>query len=251
MFYSEEELGMEQGTARRENDLHKLYRNLPHPELLLKTTRIILGLEAGDISCSANSDGVITDNIASSDVTSKVNLINEVSADQTSLKSSDINQCKSSERKKDNTTHGDKRSSENVANSSTIDVNQIDEHGNSPLTYLILHINRGLRYHAHTVPQLQHLVDLDASLTEIEELCIKLDAAYQEQVYQCIELLLAGGADPNFTPERCPSIAHDMEWSKAYENKLFNKRVDGICWIEGLRWIIPSLIFSIPSLLAK
>ena len=43
------------------------------------------------------------------------------------------------------------------------------------------------------------------------------------QVFACIELLLSLGADPNFVPDRCPSIAHDLEWTKAYENKLLQQ----------------------------
>ena len=38
------------------------------------------------------------------------------------------------------------------------------------------------RYHAYTIPQIQRLVDLNASMAEIEEKCIELDYTYQMQV---------------------------------------------------------------------
>ena len=101
-----------------------------------------------------------------------------------------------------------------------VNINAIDVKGHSPLTYLILQINRGLRYHRFSIPEIKRLEDLHAPKTEIERQCIEIDTLYQEQVHQCILLLLSQGARCNVTPGTCPSVPHCSEWNESFEHKI-------------------------------
>ena len=132
-----------------------------------------------------------------------------------------------------------------------IDVNEIDKFGNTALSYLVLHVNRGLRYHAYSIPKIQSLVDSNATTEEIESSCIELDKQYQDNVYSCIELLISKGAVVDYVPSKCPSIAHDVEWTKAYENKLLQQDGRWHLFERGLKMDYTKFNFFDPVTVGK
>lgn len=99
-------------------------------------------------------------------------------------------------------------------------VNQVDCKGMSPLSLLVLHINRSLRYHCYRVDKIGQLEDFNAPKSQIEKVCIDLDKEYQSQVFHCLELLLASGANVLFSPAVCPAVPYAMEWNENYQHKI-------------------------------
>ncbi len=99
-------------------------------------------------------------------------------------------------------------------------LNYVDDSGCTPLGVLVLHINRGLRYHNHRIPELAILEDSNALSRAITEKCIEIDSVYQDQVREALKLLLEKGAECNVIPGSCPGIPYDITWSENYEHKI-------------------------------
>ena len=115
-----------------------------------------------------------------------------------------------------------RRTEELITSSSNIQatLNQVDCKGMSPLSLLMLHVNRSLRYHCYRVDEIGRLEDYHAPRSEIENVCIRIDHEYQSQVLHCLQLLLESGAEVNFTPAVCPAVPYAMEWNENYQHKI-------------------------------
>ena len=91
-------------------------------------------------------------------------------------------------------------------------VNQPDDKGWTPLASLLLHVNRGLRWHAYKVPELAKVDEMVHDKGAIENLCSDVDAEYQMQVRQCLFALLENGADVNAAVKVVPAVASSDQW---------------------------------------
>lgn len=111
------------------------------------------------------------------------------------------------------------------------DVNGVDYYGDTPLSLLVLHVNRGLKFHRYKVNELKVLEDSTVSEKEKYDVCVDVDARYQYQVRSCLELLLRRGTVANVVPTMCPSVIHQAEWNELFELKLIQSE---------LRWTILS-----------
>jgi len=99
-------------------------------------------------------------------------------------------------------------------------INMVDDTGSTAISLLVLHTNRGLRYHQYPVPKLADLENVNAAREQMLQACIEVDRLYQEDVYKCLELVLRHGADSNILPATCPGIPYYSEWSENYEHKI-------------------------------
>lgn len=99
-------------------------------------------------------------------------------------------------------------------------VNHRDEQGWTPLASLLLHGNRGLRWHPYKIPGLGTLEDLNGDKAALEEMCTVLDTEYQEQVHRSVTTLVQNGAEVNAPLVRVPAVLHSPEWIETFEHKL-------------------------------
>ena len=96
-----------------------------------------------------------------------------------------------------------------------VSVNSVDRLQMTPLAWMVLRLNHGLRYHDCPL-----IAKLDAKNGLTDKAMIKLDESYQEQVHKCLELLLEAGADVHMIPANVPKAPHFDVWMEAYEHKL-------------------------------
>ncbi len=103
------------------------------------------------------------------------------------------------------------------------DVNILDGRGHSPLSYLVLHANRGLLYHAYPIPEVKRMIDLMHPKAEILAKVRQLDEIYQSEVYNSLKILLERGADVNAVADTCPVVPHNRTWNETFEHKLMQQ----------------------------